>query len=64
MIYPCENGFKSNIILFFIFLCLLFPLEFVGGTGRLQTHKSMKNDESSNKNDFDTKYPYKKDDIL
>ena len=64
MIYPCENGSKSNIILFFIFLCLLVAFEFVGGTGRLQTNESMKNDESSNKIDFDAKNLYKKDDIL
>ena len=64
MIYPCENGSKSNIISFLIFLCLLVPFEFVGGTERLKTNESMKNDESSNKIDFDAKNLYKKDDIL
>ena len=71
MIYPCENGSKSNIIRFFIFLFLLVPLEFVGGTERLQTNESMKNDESSNKigeknvqlNKIEQN-SYKKDDIL
>ena len=71
MIYPCENGSKSNIILFFIFLCLLVAFEFVGGTERLQTNKSMKNDELSNKIDEQNvqlnkieQHSYKKDDIL
>ena len=64
MIYPCENGSKSIIILFFILLFLLVPLEFVGGTGRLQANESMKNDESSNKIDLDAKDLYKKDNFL
>ena len=64
MIYPCENGSKLNVILFFIFLCLLVPFGYVGGTGRLQTNESMKNEKSPNKIDFDTKNSYKKDDIL